>query len=139
MEIEYDQTFEDVVAFNEAHQSRSPVIRGMRLAVFGLVWVSIPLGIAIYSFNAWKAGDLPRPNALIFLWLWAVVHFLLFGFVVYRIARTGRTLTSGMFLVRRMLSEGDVSSLIGRRRLSLTPAAISDSSPNGDSTWKMST
>lgn len=138
MEIEYEQTLEDVIAFNEAHQNRSPLMRSIRLSLFGTAWIAIPIGIVVYFVAAANAGKLPQdPPVLMFLILWGVAHFIVFGLITLRIARTGRSIVTANFLVRRILTEGDTSSLTGRRKLSVSPTTISDSSPSGESSWKM--
>ena len=101
MNVAFDLTIDDFIDFNLSHQRRSPILRAIVLSMFIVVWIAVPIGIAFYLLSASTLDE--------FLILYAAVHFLVFGFLVFRIARRGW-------------------SMVGDYELTISPAAIRQSS-----------
>jgi hypothetical protein len=133
--VAYQLTLDDFVAFNMSHQRRSPLLRAITLGIFIIAWVAIPVGVLAYLLP--RHADTNFETTL-FLVVWAVVHFLVFGYLVLRIIRRGWSSPLSAVLIRRMLTEGDTSSMVGQYKLIVSPTEMTESSPKGESTCAMS-
>jgi len=126
----YELTLDDFVAFDTSHQRRSPFLRAITLSIFIVAWLAIPVGAFVYL--------LARQSEATFLIVWAVLHFLVFGYLVLRIIRRGWSDPLSAMLIRRMLTEVDTSSMVGQYELDVSPTAITESSPKGEVTATIS-
>ena len=107
MNVAYDLTIDDFVDFNLNHQRRSPILRAITLSIFIVPWVAILIGVAFYLLSASRDSTSLDTSNVAFLILWAAMHFLVFGFLVFRIVRRGWSNPVSALLIRRMLTEGD--------------------------------
>jgi hypothetical protein len=139
MEAQYELTVDDLVAFNLSHFRRSPTMRRIYLTILLLAWISVPAGIAIFLVQSYRAEASPLAADLVpFLITWAVLHSVVFAFLVYRGYRRGAsTFFATAGLARRLIREGDLSSLVGRYKLTISPTSIVEISPRAESTIQM--
>jgi hypothetical protein len=113
MEVEFDLTLEDLIAFNEYHCAHSPAIQ----AQFRRGWWVVPfwalLVWLILALSAEKFADFAAEH-----WLWLlIVPFWLFWFP-WRWHRRQRK------NALRLLNEGENVGVIGRQRLTITPETV---------------
>jgi len=116
MEVEFDLTLEDLVAFNEYHCAHSPTIQ----AQFRRGWWSFPVMVIIgWLVLAAYSGQFAQFASDHWFWLLSV-PFWLFWFP-WRWHGHQRKNALGL------LNEGENVGVIGRQRITITPEAVMQS------------
>ena len=135
IEIQYDLTMEDYIAFNLDFAERTFLGKLSRTITYALaisVWLGIPLWIVgfllIGGLEEFPEED--APAVLAFLVFMAVGFFVLFPVIMYfALPRVGRSGWFTRWWIKQIVSEGKSGNLIGRYRVRVTPTAITEWSP----------
>lgn len=138
IEMEYELTIDDLVAFNIVHSQASPAGRRLyvRLMLFlSALILSLP---AIYL----ALTSLRRPETMTFetlLWIggFIVIGLILVGIALLRGSRQSQKSWIAERLFRSQLSQGNTSAIVGSRRLRVTKEHLEEWSPLRESRWKM--
>jgi hypothetical protein len=129
MDVAYDLTTDDFVAFNVHHQRRSPLVRTITTSAVMVVWLVVAVAVALYALFAVR----DRTTLIVCLLLWGAVVSV-FGFLLWRMARRAPSNRPSAGLV----AERDTSSMVGPYKLNVTRTEITESSPQGEATCAMS-
>jgi hypothetical protein len=136
VEIEYDLTIEDYVAFNTHHIRRSPAQRMVRVWSLIIVLVGAELINALLMF-AQAFGGPSKPQSISFHMLIAVMLPAVLGIAAIRAYRGSGIGWLTKRMLRSMLTQGDPSLMLGKRRVRVTPQCIEEISELRESKLKL--
>jgi hypothetical protein len=119
VEVEYDLTIEDYVAFNVHHLMRSPAQRKARARTFLVLLVISELINGLLLLLQTFRGPL-KPEALFFHAVVGVVLLVVLGSSAFTAWRKGTSAWGLKRLLRNMFAQGDPALLIGKRRVRVT-------------------
>lgn len=119
VEVEYELTIEDYVAFNVHHLVRSPAQRKARAWTFLVILVLFELINGLLLLLQAFRGPL-RSETLFFHGALAVILLVMLGAAAWRAWRKGASVWGIKRLLRNMFTQGDPSLLVGKRRVRVT-------------------
>jgi hypothetical protein len=136
VEVEYELTIDDYVAFNLHHLRRSPAQRKLRVWVILMGMVLGQLLIALLmlqsAFDPRSARSLSVAGPVMM-----GITLLVFGFWALRTWRAGSSPWLVKRMVRSMLTQGDSSAILGKRRLRVTSKVIEEIADLRETRWKL--
>jgi hypothetical protein len=127
MQVSFEQTKDDLIAYNLYHSAHSPAIRRQRRTMIA-VFVSAALVVAMLLLS-FPSSPTPPPGIL-----WVVVAAFLIGAAVLP-----RSYRRGVIkIVGRMIDEGQNRTLLGRREITISPVDLGAASELRSTTvrWK---
>lgn len=136
IEVEYDLTIEDYVAFNIHHMQRSPAHRRQQVIVILILLLVAEITNGLLLYSQALRGPLPS-DAIFFHGAIAVTFLLVFGGLAFRGSRGVSNTWILKRMVRSMLTQGDPSLMLGRRRLRVTSESIDEFSDLRESKLKL--
>lgn len=134
IEVEYELTLDDLVAFNVNHQQRSPFLRRISVGLMLFAGFGAPLAlILVMAFDPQQFA----PDDLPFLGAWAVTNIAVFGYMAYRASRRNKPGLVSSWYIRLYLKHGDLSSMLGRQKLRVTKDYLEEVAPSRQARWNL--
>ena len=146
LNVEFDLTLDDYVAFNVVHRSNAALMKWLLLIILGVGWVSIPALIGIELYRNW-AGHLPQPldgEEVTFMLGYAAFHTIGFPLLTWWMypfmTRLMRSRFQHFFLrlVIKWMLAGDTSSIFGHYKLTFSAEMLHEMGPKNETSFKMS-
>lgn len=139
IEIEYDLSMEDYVAFNVHHLLHSPAQQQLQFRI--RLWVTVLLVLGNVILLLYRAARGPLSELDFFLHgLVGVATLIAFGIpLLFRKRQGQRYQRAYERAVRNALKVGDFSSIVGIRRCRVTKEDLETIAPLWESKWRLPT
>jgi hypothetical protein len=135
MKIRYDNTLDDMVAFNRFHVAHSPALRSQRTVQAILAWLipSVATTPWIFAVSQWvDFDDVAGVSIFYFVIGLAITAIVLWARHIRR--RIGTSIDR---CARRMYREGANKGMLTTHELELTPTSLIERTEFGETTTKL--
>lgn len=138
VEVEYDLTMEDFIAFNVHHLLHSPAQQQLQFRV--RLWITVLVVLANVALLLYRASQGPLTEFDFFLHgLIGVVTIVAFGHQLFRRRQGRQQYRAYEKVVRNALKVGDFSTIVGVRRCRVTKEYLETIAALWESKWRLPT
>jgi hypothetical protein len=139
IEVEYDLTMEDYVAFNVHHLLHSPAQQQVQFRV--RLWITVLLVLVNFVLLLYRASQGPLSGLDFFVHgVVGVATLIAFGVpLLFRKRQGQRYQRAYERAVRNAMKAGDYSAMVGMRRCRVTKEYLETIAPLWESKWRLST
>jgi hypothetical protein len=138
IEVEYELTIEDLVAWNMHVLRHSPSQRRMRRRVSLVVFITLLLAIvSLLTVRVFTSPDPFTPGEVVVYGSAIFAVCIVFALRGLREGKKPAVAWNAERMVRSMLTEGDTSSTIGPRRLRVTKDHLYEADDLHETKWKL--
>jgi hypothetical protein len=141
--VEFELTVDDYVAFNVSHHARGALPTWTRRVMEVLGFVAVPLAVILYLLAARLGWTQSRPDSetVVFLLIFVAVFLVIYPVVMWwglafmRKPEFGQNLLR--YYLKRKLSSADNTSIVGHRRVTISPAGVHEQSSLCETIYKI--